>query len=69
MDCNHERLRAIGDRLFCIACNKELPIEFLETRNASLNVQEPVKNPSNDAKTDKHTTKKRTTKKTEKKEE
>ena len=63
MECKHERLRAIGDRLFCIACNKELPIEFLETRNASLNAQEPVKNPSDDAKTDKPTTKKRTAKK------
>ena len=63
MNCKHERLRAIGDRIFCCSCNAELPIEFLEARNTSANAQEPVKNPSDDAKTNKPTSKKRTVKK------
>ena len=64
MDCKHERLRAVGDRIFCCSCNAELPIEFLESRNTSVNAQEPVKNPSDDAKANKPTSKKRTAKKT-----
>ena len=59
MDCKHERLRAVGDRIFCCSCNAEVTDEF----NASLNAQKPVKNPSEDAKTDKLTSKKRTAKK------
>ena len=27
--CNHDRLRTVGDRVFCFYCNKELPLEFL----------------------------------------
>ena len=63
MDCKHERLRAIGDRIFCCSCNAEVSIEFLESRNTSLNAQEPAKNPSDEAKTNKPTSRKRTTKK------
>lgn len=29
MDCEHKKLKAVGDRLFCLECGKELPIEFL----------------------------------------
>ena len=30
--CKHERLRAVGFRLFCKDCGAELPIEFLTAR-------------------------------------
>ena len=63
MECNHENLRAVGDRIFCCSCNAELPFEFLISRGTSLNAQEPVKNPSDDTKTYKPTSKKRTAKK------
>ena len=59
MDCKHERMRAVGNRIFCCSCNAEVTDEF----NASLNAQEPVKNPSDDAKANKPTSKKRTAKK------
>ena len=59
MGCNHERLRTVGDRLFCKICGEELPLEFLtgERRQA--------KNPPADVKTDKPTPRKRTAKKAE----
>ena len=63
MDCKHERLRAIGDRIFCCSCNAELTTAFFESLNASSDAQEPVKNPSDDARTNKSTSKKRTAKK------
>ena len=31
MDCKHERLRTVGDRVFCMECREELPLEFLIT--------------------------------------
>lgn len=33
MSCKHERLRTVGDRLFCCSCGEELPLEFLEAKN------------------------------------
>ena len=63
MDCKHERLRAVGDRIFCCSCNAELPFEFLVKRESSSNAQERIKNPSDDANTNKLTPKKRTAKK------
>lgn len=27
--CEHERLRTVGNRVFCCACGKELHLEFL----------------------------------------
>lgn len=27
--CDHERLRTVGDRVFCCVCGKELPLDFL----------------------------------------
>ena len=27
--CDHERLKTIGDRVFCCICKTELPLEFL----------------------------------------
>lgn len=29
MDCKHERLRTVGDRVFCCGCGAELPLEAL----------------------------------------
>lgn len=29
MSCNHEKFRTVGDRLFCLDCGEELPIEML----------------------------------------
>ena len=31
--CNHDRLRTVGDRVFCCKCNEELSIEFLMGKN------------------------------------
>ena len=33
MDCRHERLRTIGNRVFCCGCGEELPLEFLMAKN------------------------------------
>lgn len=27
--CNHEHLKTVGHRLFCMDCGNELPLEFL----------------------------------------
>ena len=27
--CSHNRLRTVGDRVFCCACGEELPLSFL----------------------------------------
>ena len=39
--CDHDRLRTVGDRVFCCECGKELNIAFLEGKNS-------VKNPPDD---------------------
>ena len=31
--CNHDRLRTVGDRVFCCDCSEELSLEFLLARN------------------------------------
>jgi hypothetical protein len=63
MNCKHERLRTVGDRLFCCVCNAELPLEFLTGAPAK------AENSANDApaevKTGKSAAKKRTAKKTD----
>ena len=33
MDCKHEKLRTVGDRVFCCECKAELPLEFLMAKN------------------------------------
>lgn len=63
MNCNHERLRTVGDRVFCCACNEELPLEFLMNRNTSGNVENRANNTVDEAKTSKSAPKKRTAKK------
>ena len=57
MDCKHERLRTVGDRLFCKDCGKELPMEYL------VNGTKQAEKPAPEAKTDKPTSRKRTAKK------
>ena len=56
MGCNHERLRTVGDRLFCKICGEELPLEYLTGD------QKQAKNPPAAEKTDKPAPKKRTPK-------
>ena len=57
--CNHDRLRTVGDRVFCCECNKELDLEFLMAKNG----KNSAKKPAEDAKMDKPTPRKRTAKK------
>lgn len=57
--CEHERLRTVGDRVFCCKCNKELSIEFLMAQNKLTNAEKP----SEEVPTSKSTTRKRTSKK------
>lgn len=56
MDCKHERLRTVGDRLFCKDCGKELPLDYL-------NGTKQAEKPAEEAKPDKSTSRKRTAKK------
>lgn len=32
MECKHERLKTVNNRLFCMDCGAELPIEFLTAK-------------------------------------
>ena len=63
MGCNHEKFKAVGDRLFCLDCGVELPLEMLTGG------QKQGKNPPADVQTDKPATKATTRKKTAKKAE
>ena len=54
MDCRHEKLRTVGDKLFCKDCGKELPLEYL------VNGTKQAEKPAEEAKPDKSTSKKRT---------
>ena len=57
MGCNHEKLRTVGDRLFCKVCGEELPLEYLTGE------QKQAKNPPAEEKTGKSPAKKTTAKK------
>ena len=59
MECKHERLKTIGDRLFCCECEAELPLEFLVVNNG----ENRPKKAAPGEKTDKPATRKRTAKK------
>lgn len=61
MGCKHERLRTVGDRVFCCDCKEELPLEFLTGNSGEKRAE---KGPA-EAKTDKPATRKRTAKKSE----
>ena len=60
MNCVHERLRTVGDRVFCCECGKELDLEFLASKNG----KNSANNQAEEPKTDKPTTRKRAAKKT-----
>ena len=59
MNCVHERLRTVGDRVFCCECGKELDLEFLASKNG----KNSANNPAEESKTNKPTTRKRAAKK------
>jgi hypothetical protein len=43
--CKHERLRTVGDRVFCCACGEELPLAFLEGKSPKPEEEKPKKKP------------------------
>lgn len=59
MGCSHDRLRTVGNRVFCCNCNEELPLEFLTGKSG----ENPVNNPAPVEEKDKPTSRKRTAKK------
>ena len=63
MDCRHERLRTVGDRVFCCGCGKELPLEFLAAKNKPVESEKQAEKAAPAEKADKTPVKKRTAKK------
>lgn len=59
MNCKHERLRTVGDRLFCLSCGEELPLEFLAGNKAEKQAEKAAE----PEKVNKSPAKKRTSKK------
>ena len=39
--CEHNRLRTVGDRVFCCDCGTELDLDFLMAQNGEKPAQEP----------------------------
>ena len=56
--CNHERLRTVGNRVFCCFCKEELPLEFLLARNKPAEAEKQPEKAVSKEKTDKPTPKK-----------
>lgn len=63
MDCNHDRLRTVGDLVFCCGCGAELPLEFLLAKNAPVNAEKPAKKADDKPGTNKAPARKRAAKK------
>lgn len=63
MDCNHDRLRTVGDRVFCCGCGAELPLEFLAAKNNPVKAENSAKKAADEPKADKAPARKRTAKK------
>lgn len=63
MSCKHERLRAVGDRIFCCSCGEEFTLEFLESRNHPAEAEKQAEKAAPASKADKAPVKKRTAKK------
>lgn len=59
--CKHDRLRTIGNRVFCCDCGEELPLEFLFSKNGKNHAEKPAEEP----KTSKASSRKRPAKKAE----
>ena len=38
--CEHNRLRTVGDRVFCADCGKELDKSFLDGKNSAKNLSD-----------------------------
>ena len=62
MGCKHERLRTVGDRVFCCECQEELPLEFLTGGKVAEKAENTVNNTPADPKPGKSTGRKRTAK-------
>ena len=58
MNCKHERLRTVGDRVFCCVCKAELPLEFLMAKNKPVKAEKQANNPPVDEKPSKSPSKK-----------
>ena len=65
MACKHERLRTVGDRVFCSNCGEELPLEALTGVKTPKKAENPANNPPEGEKTGKSTRKKTQAKKPE----
>ena len=58
MDCRHEKLRTVGDRLFCKDCGKELPLEILTAKETPKKAENQPEKAAPVEKTDKPTSRK-----------
>ena len=56
--CEHERLRTVGDRLFCKDCGKELPLEILTAKETPKKAENQPEKAAPVEKTDKPTSRK-----------
>ena len=61
--CGHERLRTVGDRVFCCECGEELSLDLLESKGQPSAVTEQPKNAVQDEGQEKPKPRKRTAKK------
>ena len=65
MNCKHEKLRTVGDRVFCSNCGEELPLEALTGVKTAVMDENPANNPAEEEKPRKSTRKKTQAKKAE----
>lgn len=64
--CEHERLRTVGDDVFCCICGEHLPLEFLMNKGKPAKTHEEAPAAAEEAKpAKKKAPAKKTTKKTE----
>ena len=63
MSCKHERLRTVGNRVFCCGCGEELPLEFLMAKNKPVEAEKQAEKAVLAEKADKAPAKKRAAKK------
>ena len=65
--CDHERLRTVGNRVFCCECGDELPLEFLlnngKPKEAPVQAVEQAENAVQEQEQEKPRPRKRTAKK------
>lgn len=63
MSCKHERLRTVGNRVFCCGCGEELPLEFLMAKNKPVEAEKQAEKAVPAKNADKATVKKKAAKK------